>query len=152
MKRMFTAVLLAFLFAAHLSAQDDVMKKIYQLYRDKEYGESLKLVEKHILEEGETDRLLEAKYYIFKATDQDDKVKEVAKKRLVLIDKIIEEKGEDARSLSTKFALLKELGRMDEALKTAIATCCARFRCPRLYSALFWQRSVAGLNPIATSF
>ena len=82
MKRVLVIGLLVSLMVGVLVAQEEsVLSRVYKLYQEEKYDEAMKLVEKAIADEGETSRLLQAKFYLLRALDRPDEALEVALKR-----------------------------------------------------------------------
>ncbi len=66
MKNLIIVSFIMLFLSVSLVAQDDVMRQIYQFYKDAKYEEALKLVDKTIQEKGESPQLMQFKYYILK--------------------------------------------------------------------------------------
>jgi len=71
-------LLLIIILTGNLWSNDDVMDKVWKLYDEKKYDKGLKLIDKEIKLQGESSRLLQAKFYFLDALEKYDEALKVA--------------------------------------------------------------------------
>lgn len=116
MKKVIFVVFFAALLILNLCSQDsekELMKKIDQNISQKNYEQTLQLVEKGVKKFGETEGLLEAKFYTFMDLNKFDDA-------LAVAEAGIKKFGERQNLLSQKYQALLLLGNYSEALEVAL--------------------------------